>query len=310
MGTLGRALPHAQHHQIDMVHLHRAVHRHPADLKIARGLVRNHRVHAPPLEMDTGRRGAVAVALEGFTEGAHVHEINRGVQGYAAAGGPFAGHHGLLDGVHAADGGAKIRIVLPITGSDALEPGNPGDEPAVGRPHQLAAGRPGAAEQAFEFDTRDHIRQRAVAVSVFAFGRVVIAGAPAHDDGAHFQFGTGRDTQALVDLDDLGNQGVGIEGLDQIVQGPDFHGFHGGFHGGIGCHHDHRKVGKKLFGLLEDFHAVHAGHLDIQQHELIFIRFDFLQGFGAAFGHADPKPAFDFEPLLEGVPHDEFVIHH
>jgi hypothetical protein len=34
-----------------------------------------------------------------------------------------------------------------------------------------------------------------------------------------------------------------------------------------------------------------------------------LQGFRAAFRHADLEPPFDFEPLLERIPHDQFVIH-
>ena len=259
----------------------------PAELKIFSRRVRDDAVNTPAFERDAGGFGPVAIALEGFAEGAHVHIVNRGVQLGPGTGGPLARHHGLLDGVHAADRRAKIRIALRVPGADTLEPGNAGDGAAVRGPNELASRGAGAAEQTFELDARHHVRQGPVAVGVLSFGRVVIAGPPAHDDGADFQFGADRRTQILIDLDDLGNQAVRVERFDQVVQRPDLHGFHRGFHGGIGRHHDHGQIRKELFGLLEHFYPVHAGHPNVREDDVWRFRRCFGQGLLAVPGGGD-----------------------
>jgi hypothetical protein len=79
LGPLGRTLPHTQDHQVGMVRGNGTVRGDPAELKIFPRRVRHDAVNAPAFESDAGGFGPVAIALEGFAEGAHVHIVNRGV---------------------------------------------------------------------------------------------------------------------------------------------------------------------------------------------------------------------------------------
>ena len=91
------------------------------------------------------------IGIKIFAKGAHVHlkDVN------LYAGHVFHSQHGFFGGVHAADGGA-IVVVL-IAGAGALQKGDALWLRAVGGPPDVAVGGAGGAEQAFELHGRDHV---------------------------------------------------------------------------------------------------------------------------------------------------------
>ncbi len=148
----------------------------------------------------------------------------------------------------------------------------PGDFPqwfVIAGPHQSALARTGAAEPAFELQLRHHTRAYPIRIGIFTLSRIEVIGAGADNHGAD------RDRKIacrLVGAEKGSNQGhdfIGVKRFDQIVQSALLHGLHGGFHRGVGSHHHHGQLRPNRFGLLQQLHAIHGGHLDIGQHQIV-----------------------------------------
>jgi len=60
---------------------------------------------------------------------------------------------------------------------------------------------------------------------------------------------------------------IRFKGFGNKIVGPLFHGFNGGFHRGKTGNYDDQNLFIKGMYLLKDFHTVHAGHFQIQQHD-------------------------------------------
>ena len=120
--------------------------------------------------------GTVSIALKRFSEGAHVHVVNRRLQVVA---GFFPGQYRLFDGEHAADARAEIGVGLQVAGAHALDPGGAADWPAVGRAQQVATGWPAAGDQPFEFQTGDDVGIVSVTERVRSIAGGIKVGGPA-----------------------------------------------------------------------------------------------------------------------------------
>ncbi len=261
-----------------------------------------------PFQTDAlGGFGVLAIALERFAEGAHVH-VNDG--GLKIIAGDRFGHRRLLEGEHAADRAAEIGAGLQVSGAHTLDPGGFFHRLLVGWAQQAAAVRPGAAEHAFERQAGDHVGHDTVSHGVFADRRVKAGGAGGQDDSPHRLFAVAGFSKSLIHGRDLGNQGVGLEGLDQVVHRPYFHGLHGGFYGGVGGHHQHLKIRLDDLGFFQYRHAVHTRHLDVQKHEMKRGCRDFFQGFGARCRHCDAVALLIPQPGIQRLSNDGLVVHH
>ena len=64
---------------------------------------------------------------------------------------------------------------------------------------------------------------------------------------------------------------VRIDGFGNVVEGPFFEGPHRGVHRGEGGDHDHGGLRVDAVQVFLELHAVHAGHLDVQQHHLVAV---------------------------------------
>ena len=87
----------------------------------------------------------LVVGVELLIESPLIHHKNLTVDGIGSAFGALLGQHGLLRGVHAADGRAVGVLLIP--GAHALKPGNTLGQFAVGGTHHDALRRPRAAGQ-------------------------------------------------------------------------------------------------------------------------------------------------------------------
>ncbi len=71
---------------------------------------------------------------------------------------------------------------------------------------------------------------------------------------------------------------IGIERLEQVVPGTVFHGLDGCVYGPIGSDHDHSQVMLFLFKDVQEFKAIHARHLVVEEHNVIGFLFQEVQG--------------------------------
>jgi hypothetical protein len=149
-----------------------------------------------------------------------------------------------------------------------LNPGGLFHRPLVRWAQQASAVGSGTAEHALELQTGDHIGHAAIPHGIFPHGRINAGGTGGQDDGADGLLAVAGFPESVEHGRHLGEQDCGFEGLDQVVDGPDFHGIHGGFHGGVSGHHHHLEIGLDHLGLFQHRHTAHARHLDVQQHEM------------------------------------------
>ena len=61
---------------------------------------------------------------------------------------------------------------------------------------------------------------------------------------------------------------LGLERLGDVVGRAELHGLHGGAHGGMRGHENHRELGRALFRLFEQIEAVHVGEGNVGQEDV------------------------------------------
>ena len=101
---------------------------------------------------------------------------------------------------------------------------------------------------------------------------------------------------------------VGIDRLGDVVEGPVLQRPHRRIHGGEGRDHDHGGLRVDLAELLLELHAVHAGHLDVQQHHLVAVLLHGPQRFRGVLRRLHFVTVLA-EPLAEGVAGRKLVVH-
>jgi len=83
-----------------------------------------------------------------------------------------------------------------------------------------------------------------------------------------------------------------VEGLGQVIQGPQAQGLDGLLHAGVGRDHDRRDRGLGFLEMPEDIHAVDLGHLDVADQEIDILLLDVLVDAGRARIGQDVIPFF------------------
>ena len=101
---------------------------------------------------------------------------------------------------------------------------------------------------------------------------------------------------------------VGVEGLDDVVEGAGLQRAHGGVHRGVGGHDDDGQVRAHLGQARLQLQAVHLGHLDVHQRDVVGVLGRQAQRGRGAVGHVH-APAVLAEPAAEGLAHDLLVVH-
>ena len=109
------------------------------------------------------------------------------------------GEDHLLRRIHAADRGAVRTASLLVPGPDALDPGNPMGDRAVGGTEQITAIGARGADEPFELDTGDHVREPVVPVKALG-GRIERFVPRGQDKASHLK---GRPLHLLVKIDGL-----------------------------------------------------------------------------------------------------------
>ena len=110
--------------------------------------------------------GAGAVVLELLAEGPHVHEEHGRLQ----AGRVLAGDDGLLQPIHAADGGAVVVADLLVPGADAGKERHLDRRLLVRWPYHMALRRAGGGQHPLEFQGGQDVLEFAVAVFLLELG--------------------------------------------------------------------------------------------------------------------------------------------
>jgi len=100
-----------------------------------------------------------------------------------------------------------------------------------------------------------------------------------------------------------------VEGLHQVVEGAELHGRDRGVHRGVGGHHDHGRLRLELARLLQDLEPVHAGHLEVHQHDVPALALHLLDG-AAPVGSGGDLEAVLLQPPAQGFPDDLLVVDH
>ncbi len=118
-------------------------------------------------------------------------------------------------------------------------------------------------------------------------------------DGVFYFFNGGRFTDHVLHLAyfppqhlGFGHQRVFVHGVTQgdqqpvqvgrfgyIIVSPFLHCFHRRFDGTVTGNHNYRHIGVYLFGLFQEFEAVHLGHFDIAQYQVVRSGAEFFQAF-------------------------------
>ncbi len=118
-----------------------------------------------------------------LSKGADIHVENGTVQ---VAFGMLFGHHGVLDGIHAAHRRTiSIAALVIVSGTDALEPRNPFRFCFIRRLDQMTHSRAGRAQHAFKFQARHDIGIRSVVVVPFKGGGIVRTTTRTENHGTH-----------------------------------------------------------------------------------------------------------------------------
>ncbi len=111
---------------------------------------------------------------------------------------------------------------------------------------------------------------------------------------------------------DLGLEDMRVEGFEQVVDGAAGVAFqHGGWGLRVGTQEDDRRHPRTLAAAHQtgDFKAVHAGHLDVQQHQVDVMHQQQFEGFQAGAG-GDHLPVFALQKCAHAEQVFRVVIDH
>ncbi len=119
----------------------------------------------------------------------------------------------------------------------------------------------------------------------------------------------GAQRAVLAGAFDQHRQLVRVEGLDQVVVGPGLHGAHGRVDRGVGGHDHDRQV--RVGGLQASLQVepVHAGHLDVEEGDVVGAAGRQVQRLAGVLGHVDLVAVLP-EPAAQGLAHDGLVVDH
>ncbi len=96
-------------------------------------------------------------------------------------------------------------------------------------------------------------------------------------------------------------QGPAVEGLEQVVGGPELHGVDGGLHVDHAGHHDDLLLGVALLDAVDELAAVHARHHQVGEHDVEVGVLQDVEGFLAARG------GLGLEALLREHPREQLA---
>jgi hypothetical protein len=102
-------------------------------------------------------------------------------------------------------------------------------------------------------------------------------------------------------------QFVGVDGLRDVVEGALLQRAHGRFHRRERGDHDDGDVRVDAMDVFLQLHAVHAGHLDVEQRHVDALVLQRPQRFGRVAHGADLVPVLA-EPVQERIAHGELVV--
>jgi len=88
----------------------------------------------------------------------------------------------------------------------------------------------------------------------------------------------------LLGLDDDGFQGIEIKRFREVVIGPEFHGFHGVFHGRFGGYDDHQHFGALFLEVTQQFQPGNVGHLYVEDGKVVLAAIKESPGFLSVCG--------------------------
>ena len=143
----------------------------------------------------------------------------------------------------------------------------------------------------------------------FFVRRVEVIRPAAENDGADVQLSGFTGFQVFIHVHDFRYHLLRIKRFHEIIFGPDLHGFHRGFHGGIGGHHQHAQIRRHFPGLFQQFDPIHTGHFDVGEHQVVGCLGQFFQCRRPGFSGIHRK-VFVLQPCLQGIADDLFVIDH
>jgi hypothetical protein len=112
---------------------------------------------------------------------------------------------------------------------------------------------------------------------------------------------------ALVCRVDFVYQGFDVAGLQQVVEGAEPYDRHGRVDCGVPAEDDHLGGASAFTQVLENFDAVHAGHFDIQQNDVVSTTIDFSQS-RSAVGRGRRLDSFGHEDLEQGGSESFLVV--
>lgn len=112
-----------------------------------------------------------------------------------------------------------------------------------------------------------------------------------------------------IGIVDFGGQKIDVAGFAEVAESAGFERFLRRVKTAVACQHDHRNIGMDFLDFRQGLVAVHAGHLDIEDHHILGILLEHLNGFLPAPGHRR-LVAFSRENLRRGRPELLLVIHH
>jgi hypothetical protein len=104
-------------------------------------------------------------------------------------------------------------------------------------------------------------------------------------------------------------QCIGIGGFQDVVGGAGLDAFHGRGDGALAREHQHRQVGKRRVQPAHQLETVHAGHLQVGEHQVHGRPAQVVLCLGGAAGEGYVEAA-RFQQLPERRAHIRFVFHH
>ena len=107
---------------------------------------------------------------------------------------------------------------------------------------------------------------------------------------------------------DLDQQLLVVPGLGEIIVGAEFEGVDRGFDGAVGRDHEDRRFLVARAHLLEHVHAGHVGHHEIEQHQVVGSRIEFLQALAAVVGEFDEVAAFQGQKVVQTFADIQFIV--
>jgi hypothetical protein len=119
--------------------------------------------------------------------------------------------------------------------------------------------------------------------------------------------GLGDQVGAVEGIAHRNEQAVEVQRLGDVVVGTALQGIDSRFDGAMAADHHHRGVGRKEDDAVEHFGAVHLGHLDVAEDDVILRAFDLHHALQAVLGLIHLY-LFIFEYLADGAADGAFVI--